>query len=215
MTDQNYRHVCLIIDRSGSMRKVEADMNGGIRQFMEEQAQVPKRTSVSLYQFDTEHDTVLDFQPLTAGVLGEWKLIPRGGTALLDAVGAAVVRTGEKLASMAEEQRPSEVVIMIVTDGHENSSREYQLPEIKEMITRQREDYDWVFMFLGADQDAFETGGTIGIARANIANYARHNSVDMFTVASASMTRGAGGQSMGYSYTPEERQKLTEEKPEQ
>lgn len=74
MTDAGYRHLCLIADRSGSMHAVENDMNAGIAGFVLEQAQVPKRTTISLYQFDTKHDKILDFAPLTAGVLGDWKL---------------------------------------------------------------------------------------------------------------------------------------------
>jgi Mg-chelatase subunit ChlD len=208
VTDSGYRHLVLIVDRSGSMESVEADMNGGIRRFTEEQAAVPKRTTLSLYQFDTEHDAVRTFAPLTANVLNGWKLAPRGGTALLDAVGTAVQRTGEALAEMPEGERPGEVVVMIVTDGHENSSREYRLQQVKEMITRQREQYGWVFMFLGADQDAFEAGSSMGVATLNTVSYDSANTRAMWSAASSSMTRGSVGQSFGYSFTPDEETSL-------
>jgi uncharacterized protein YegL len=214
MTNAGYRHLVLVVDRSGSMQAVEADMNGGIRKFIEEQAAVPKRTTLSVYQFDTEHDEVRAFAPLTSDVLAGWSLVPRGGTALLDAVGTAITRTGEKLEAMPEGQRPGEVVVEIVTDGHENSSREYTLPQIREMITRQREQYQWVFMFLGADQDAFAAGDLMGVPIANVGNYNSRYTTDMWAATSASVTRGATGQSMGYSFTPDEAKTLAGETPQ-
>lgn len=210
MTDANYRHLTLIVDRSGSMAGVASDMNGGISMFMSEQAQLPKRTTVSLYQFDTHHDEVLSFAPLTADVLGDWKLVPRGMTALHDAVGTAIQQIGAALDTMPEDQRPTDVIIMIVTDGFENSSKEYTLQQIHDMITRQREQYGWVFMFLGADQDAFKAGAAIGVPTANTSSYASSATSDMFDVASTSVKRGAGpgGQSVGYTFTPEEVQRM-------
>jgi Mg-chelatase subunit ChlD len=204
VTDPGYRHLVLVVDRSGSMEAVEADMNGGIRKFAAEQAAVPKRTTLSLYQFDTQHDEVRAFAPLTAGVLDGWRLVPRGGTALLDAVGTAVQRTGEALSDLAEGERPGEVVVMIVTDGHENSSREYTLPQVKDLITRQREQYGWAFMFLGADQDAFDAGSSMGVSIANSGSYRSANANAMWAATSASVTRGTTGQSMGYVFTAAE-----------
>jgi hypothetical protein len=204
MTDAGYRHLVLVVDRSGSMTSVASDMNGGIRSFVREQAAVPKRTTLSLYQFDTEHDEVRTFTPLTANALGNWQLIPRGATALLDAVGTAIQRTGESLAGKPEAERPGEVVVVIVTDGFENSSREYGLTQVKEMITRQREQFGWVFMFLGADQDAFDAGSSMGVPAMNTVSYRSANTAAAWTTLSASATRGASGQSMGYGFTPDE-----------
>jgi Mg-chelatase subunit ChlD len=211
VTDARYRHLVLIIDRSGSMHAVEADMNGGIRRFITEQSAVDGRATISLYQFDTEHDTVLDFAELSADVLGSWQLVPRGGTALLDAAGTAVQRTGEKLASLPEDQRPGNVVVVIVTDGAENSSREYTLPQVREMILRQREEYDWVFMYLGANVDAFGAGGAMGIAADNTAGYAQGNAAMAFAAASSSVTRGYTGHAAGYGFTDKERDQLQDE----
>jgi hypothetical protein len=211
VTDARYRHLVLIIDRSGSMRAVEADMNGGIRRFITEQSAVDGRATISLYQFDTEHDTVLDFAELSADVLGSWQLVPRGCTALLDAAGTAVRSTGEKLASLPEDQRPGDVVVVIVTDGAENSSREYTLPQVREMILRQREEYDWVFMYLGANVDAFGAGGAMGIALDSTAGYAQGNAAMAFAAASSSVTRGYTGQAAGYGFTDEERDQLQDE----
>jgi Mg-chelatase subunit ChlD len=201
MTDPGSRHIVLVIDRSGSMRPVAADTEGGVKTFIEEQRKVPGRTTVSLFQFDTEHDEVASF----ADVQGDlaWRLVPRGGTALLDAVGFAVTKTGERLAALDESARPGEVVVLIATDGEENSSKEYTLPQVKDMITRQQDDYGWKFVFIGANQDAFDAGGAMGVPAAATADYSTASTAGAFASAASMVARGA---SIGaYGFTPGER----------
>jgi uncharacterized protein YegL len=211
VTDSGYRHIALIIDRSGSMEPVRHDTEGGIKTFIEDQRKVPGRTTVSLYQFDTHHDEVHSF----ADVHGDlaYALVPRGGTALLDAVGFAVTKTGEHLAAMGEDSRPGEVVVLIATDGEENSSREYALPQVREMITRQQDAFGWQFVFIGANQDAFASGGAMGIHAAATADYAPDATHAAFASASSMVTRGAGGG--GYGFTSKERDKAAGKKEEQ
>ena len=92
--------------------------------------------------------------------------MPRGSTALLDAVGRAINETGDRLAKTPEQDRPGLVVFVIVTDGQENSSKEFSKARIKEMIDEQQKKYNWQFTFLGANQDAFAEAGGIGIRSA-------------------------------------------------
>ena len=205
MTDPGYRHIVLVIDRSGSMEPVKHDTEGGVKTFIEEQRAVPGRTTVSLYQFDTEHDEVASFADVQHDI--GWHLVPRGGTALLDAVGFAVTKTGERLAAMDEDARPGEVVVLIATDGEENSSREYTLPQVKDMITAQQDAYGWKFVFIGANQDAFAAGGAMGIPATSSANYDVTATAGAFASASSMVSRGAGGGN--YSFTPEERRAAT------
>jgi uncharacterized protein YegL len=206
VTDPGYRHIVLVIDRSGSMEPVRHDTEGGVRAFIEEQRQVPGRTTLSLYQFDTEHDEVAAFTDIQAD-LG-WHLVPRGGTALLDAAGFAVTRTGERLAAMDEAARPGEVIVLIATDGEENSSREYTLPQVKDLITAQQDTYGWTFVFIGANQDAFAAGGSIGIPAVSVMNYNVTSTAGAYASASSMVTRGAAGG--GYDFTAEERTAATE-----
>ena len=98
-------------------------------------------------------------------------LVPRGSTALLDAVGRAINETGERLAKMNEEDRPGLVVFVVMTDGEENSSQEFSKDQIKQMITHQQDTYGWHFTFLGANQDAFAEAGALGIHAAGVANF--------------------------------------------
>lgn len=170
MTDTSYTHIVLIVDRSGSMRKIAADMEGGISQFIRDQASAPGRATVTLRQFDTEHDEVFSFAD--AASAPHYSLLPRGGTALLDAVGAGIAKTGEDLAAMSEDKRPGLVLVLIVTDGEENSSREYGKAAVKAAIERQENDYGWKFSYLGANQDSFAEAGSIGIPVAAAMDYA-------------------------------------------
>lgn len=184
MTDTSYAHIVLIVDRSGSMKTIAADMEGGIGQFIRDQAGGPGRATVTLRQFDTEHDEVYSFAD--AASAPHYSLVPRGGTALLDAVGAGIARTGEELAAMPEDQRPGLVLVLIVTDGEENSSREYTKAAVKAAIERQERDYGWKFSYLGANQDSFAEAGSIGIPAAAAMNYAATSDGTRGAFASAS-----------------------------
>ena len=124
---------------------------------------------VTLVQFDTDYEFVTRGVP--AQQFPPYKLIPRGATALLDAVGRAINETGQRLSSMSEDERPSLVVFVVMTDGLENSSSEFTKSEIKKMIQHQQTKYNWQFTFLGANQDAFAEAKEIGVAAAGAANF--------------------------------------------
>lgn len=171
MTDPGYVHYVLIIDRSGSMQTIREDAQGGLRAFIDKQLEGvdgSKRT-VSLYQFDTEHEKVHDFDLLEKAK--SYELLPRGGTALLDACGRAITEVGLKLSEMPEDKRPGYVMVVIVTDGKENSSRRFNRARVKEMIQHQTEKYDWRFTYIAANQDAFAEAGSIGIAAPSVLSW--------------------------------------------
>ena len=162
--------VTLVVDRSGSMDRIREDAEGGVNVFIKEQAKQPGEALLSLVQFDTEYEFVHRGLPIQQ--VPPYTLVPRGSTALLDAVGRAINETGERLAKMAETDRPGLVVFVITTDGLENSSKEFSKAQIKEMIERQQSQYNWHFTFLGANQDAFAEAGDMGIGYAGAANFA-------------------------------------------
>ena len=161
--------ITMVIDRSGSMQSIQSDAEGGINSFIEQQKQEPGEANVTLVQFDSEYEFVHSGVPLRQ--VPAFKLVPRGSTALLDAVGRAINETGARLAAMDEAQRPGLVVFVIVTDGEENSSREFTRDQIRKMVEHQQSAYKWQFTFLAANQDAFAAGGSIGIAQDGIAAY--------------------------------------------
>ena len=147
--------ITLVVDRSGSMEQVQKDAQGGVNSFIKEQAKEPGEALLTLVQFDTEYEFLHEGVPISQ--VPEYKLVPRGMTALLDAVGRAINETGERLSKMKEQDRPGLVIFVVMTDGLENSSKEFSKDLIKEMIKRQQEKYNWHFTFLGANQDAIAT----------------------------------------------------------
>lgn len=161
MTDKNLTEIAVVLDRSGSMASIRADMEGGFKRFIEEQRAVPGRCLVSLYQFDTVYDVV--FEERDAREVHGMTLDPRGGTALLDAVGRSVTNIGQRLARKAESQRPGAVIVMIITDGQENASTEWKKERVREIVERQQRDYNWKFLFLGADLNAFADAQSLGV----------------------------------------------------
>jgi len=95
----------------------------------------------------------------------------RGSTAFLDAIGITINNIGKSLFNTNEEERPGKVLFVIITDGMENSSREFSYEKIKEMIEHQKSKYAWDFIFLGANIDAVTTAGSFGISADRAANY--------------------------------------------
>jgi len=162
--NEKLTEIVLVIDRSGSMHKISRDAQGGFNEFIQKQKEVDGEVKVTLVQFDDEIETVYDNEDI--GKAAEYVLSPRGGTALLDAIGKTVTLVGERLSKTKEEDRPAKVMVCIITDGEENSSREYTKATVKEMIEHQRDNYAWEFIFIGANMDAFGEAGSIGIGRS-------------------------------------------------
>lgn len=206
----NLTDITLVIDRSGSMSSVLDDAQGGVNAFLAEQARQPGDALLTLVQFDTEYEFIHRGVPIRQ--VPPYELRPRGSTALLDAVGRAVNETGERLAKMAEADRPGLVVFVVLTDGQENSSHEFTKAEIKKMIEHQQSVYNWQFTFLGANQDAFAEAGGMGIQAAGVANYALNKVFDACTGTGGKVSRMrrqlAEGETVNNEFTDEERKKM-------
>ena len=199
--------ITMVVDRSGSMESIKSDAEGGINSFIDQQKQEPGEALLTLVQFDTEYEFVHSGVPVKQ--IPAFTLVPRGSTALLDAVGRAINETGARLAAMAESQRPALVVFVIVTDGAENSSREFTRDQIRTMVEHQQSAYKWQFTFLAANQDAFAAGGSMGIAQDGIAAYSMGKVRGSWDAASKKMSRmrkAAGeGAAVDNKFTDEER----------
>ena len=202
--------ITLVVDRSGSMREIQSDAEGGINSFIERQAKEPGEALLTLVQFDTEYEFVHRGLPIND--VPSYELAPRGMTALLDAVGRAVNETGQRLAKMEEKDRPGLVIFVIMTDGLENSSREFTKSQVKEMIQEQQEKYNWHFTFLGADQDAFAEAGGLGIAAHGSAGYAKHKVAAAYAGTASKVSRmrqqARAGQTVENKFTQEERDEM-------
>lgn len=194
------RHIVILMDRSGSMDSCRTDTEGGLRAFLADQnSEFPTGTRVSLYEFDTEYGTVYENEPLST--VPDYTLKPRGGTALLDAIGRTITTVKAKRKALPKADRP-DVIMVIVTDGHENSSHEFSHATVKEMIEK-RTGKGWVFVYLGANQDAITVAASMGISRDGSMTYDTANVAAAFTSTSGLVTRGSKGGS--YSFTDEDR----------
>ena len=169
---QNLTELVFILDRSGSMQGLEGDTIGGFNAMINKQKQEPGAAFVSTVLFDdrTEvlHDRVKvgEVRPIT-----KKEYYVRGCTALLDAVGGAIHHIGNIHKYARPEDVPEHTVFVFTTDGMENASRRYTSQRVKEMIRHQKEQYGWEFLFLGANIDAVETAGRLGIAPDRAVNY--------------------------------------------
>ncbi|MET7768146.1 vWA domain-containing protein [Nocardia sp. NPDC005366] len=160
MTNTELTLLAVLLDRSGSMQSIKSDTDGGFDAYIEEQRTLPGTIEVTLAQFDTEYECVYANLPIAQ--VPPLNLRPRGGTALYDAVGKLVTEIGADLAARPEEQRPGTVIVIVLTDGHENSSREWTHEAVRSLITQQQEVYSWDFLFLGANMDAVQIGSQMG-----------------------------------------------------
>jgi hypothetical protein len=158
----------LIVDRSGSMQSIRSDMEGGIGRLVEDQVTQPGACYVTLAQFDTEYELL--YQAIPAAEVTGYQLIPRGGTALLDAIGRTIGEVRSSIDQLPFDRRPNHVVLAVVTDGLENSSREWSRHKVMDAV-KERTEAGWHFSFLGANQDAIQEGGDLGIGAASAMTY--------------------------------------------
>lgn len=125
-------------------------------------------------------------------------LEPRGGTALYDALGRLITDTGTELAARPESERPGTVLVVVLTDGHENSSQEWTHEAVKAAITRQEGEYSWSFLFLGANMDAVAVGEQLGFsADRSITHQPSPAGVEGVFAAAASYTQRTRGARAG------------------
>lgn len=158
MTNPDYTHLTLIVDRSGSMHRIRDEAEAGVNTLLAEQFTFPGKLTVTLVEFDERIDTVARMQASQF----KYNLDPLGMTRLLDAVGMEIARTGADLAALPSSERPGKVVVVIVTDGEENSSQEYSLEQVRALVDTQRKVFNWQFQFLGAGESAWQ-GNEMGI----------------------------------------------------
>lgn len=169
MTDQNKTLLWFVIDHSGSMTNIQNDMQGGINTLLDKQRTEPGECLVTMAEFDDQYDVLYRMRPLAE--VQPYELIPRGMTALLDAVGKTVTSVGVDLAALPEDERPGTVLGVVVTDGMENSSKEWTADKVKGLVETQQNDYGWEFVFLGANMDAVSVGAGMGFRAASSMTY--------------------------------------------
>jgi len=168
----SFVEIVCILDKSGSMSSVKDDAIGGFNTFLEEQKKLPGKANMSLVLFNHEYEESFsgrDIQKVSS--LKKEDYIPFGTTALLDAVGRTIDDIGKRLFNTDEKNRPEKVIVVIMTDGQENASKDYKRDKISEMIKHQQEKYNWEFIFLAANIDAFAEANSLNIPSNNTYSY--------------------------------------------
>ena len=202
LTNPNYTHLLAVVDRSGSMgvNNVHIEMTNALNEFFADQAKGDGKVLVDYVQFDDTYEVVFSDTPIADA---KAVIEPRSMTALLDAIGKSVTDLGTKFAAMSEDERPGQVLVVVVTDGHENSSREFTSEQIKELVKNQTDKWNWNFTFLGANMDAVDVAGGYGFAAGSTMTY---NTANVGQTVSALSAYTSRVRSRGSSeFTPEER----------
>ena len=168
-----YTDITVVLDRSGSMQSIREDTIGGLNAFFADQKKEKGTCLVTLTQFDNEYETIFEGVELEhVADLTKETFVPRGGTALLDAMGRTINATKARIDDLDEDKRPEKVIFIIITDGHENASREFtDRKQIFDLVTERTEKDDWHFIYLGANQDAIAVGCSLGVPISSSISY--------------------------------------------
>lgn len=172
--------ITVVLDRSGSMGSIADDIVGGLNEFVRKQGEVEGEAQLTLVQFDDEYEVVHQHVPIReVPPLTRRTYVPRGSTALLDAIGRTINDLSARMDRLRPGDRPDQIVFAVATDGQENASRAFTRQQIFSMI-RSREkaatlDADvkprWEFVFLAANQDAIVEGGQMGFQAARSVDF--------------------------------------------
>jgi uncharacterized protein YegL len=165
---ENTEIIC-IIDRSGSMQDIRDDAIGSFNAFLEEQKKADENILITIALFDDQYDLIHNgvkiskVKPFTTS-----SYVPRGSTALYDAIGRTIAGIDARLSETNGVNRDENITIAILTDGQENSSREFSREQILKIIEDRTEKRGWDFIYLSADPKAFDDARGIGIKRSNV-----------------------------------------------
>jgi hypothetical protein len=155
--------IIFLLDRSGSMGGLEKDTIGGFNALVQIQCKLEGETILTTVLFDHQYELLWNGIDASEVRLTEEDYFVKGSTALLDAIGKAIMDVSFRLSNTSLENRPDNVLFVITTDGFENSSYNYSYKQVKEMIMDQQENHGWEFIFLGANIDAAAEAGNLGI----------------------------------------------------
>lgn len=169
-------HICMILDRTGSMESIKQDTIGGFNSYIAAQKSLPTPATFTLVQFDSQDpfEVIHKFTDIqmVADLTGQ-TYIPRASTPLYDAVGRGINDLKAGLGALPEALRPKKIVMVIVTDGQENASREFTGAQVRKMIADAKE-ASWQFVFLSADESAISDSSSLNIDASNAAFFRKN-----------------------------------------
>lgn len=190
----NLLHICFVLDESGSMYNSIDDVTEGFQKLIDEQRKEKNgECIISLYRFS---DTVKkDYIGKPVDEVSRLTYSPWGCTAMNDGVGTAIDEIGKWLSDMDESERPSKNIIVIMTDGKENASKEYDFDVVKKKIKHQEEKYSWTFVYMGTNLQDLKDANRLGIKMRSVSDSrniaANYSHIDTYAKALRSSTNAA------------------------
>ena len=190
----NLLHICFVLDESGSMYNSIDDVIGGFQKLIDEQkGEKNGECIISLYRFS---DTVKkDYIGKPVDEVSKLIYSPGGCTAMNDGVGTAIDEIGKWLSDMDESERPSKNMIVIMTDGQENASKEYNFDTVKAKIKHQEEKYSWTFVYMGTNLQDLKDANRLGIKMRSVSGSrniaANYSHIDTYAKTLRSSTNAA------------------------
>lgn len=169
--DQTYTHISVVLDRTGSMGSIRDDTIGGFNTFLKDQQTQPGKATLTLVQFDSvdPYEVIHRFQPIqSVPELTPATYVPRGATPLLDALGTAINDLAGHLGQLTVADRPARIMVVVITDGRENASREFNKSQVEQLIKKKTEQEDWQFVFLSADLAAMDDATSVGFTQESM-----------------------------------------------
>jgi uncharacterized protein YegL len=158
--------ITIVLDRSGSMQTIANETIQGFNAFLQEQKSIKSKAKLTLVQFDHEYQILYEAMDLREALpLTNRTFVPRGMTSLYDAIGKTIELTKKRLKLLSNNGTAYQTIFVIITDGHENNSKYYSRKQIFKNINKQEKKHQWQFVYLGANQDAIEAAGFIGIPK--------------------------------------------------
>ena len=190
----NLLHICFVLDESGSMYNSVDDVIGGFQKLIDEQkGEKNGECIISLYRFS---GTVKkDYIGKPVNEVPRLNYSPGGCTAMNDGVGTAIDEIGKWLSDMNESERPSKNIIVIMTDGQENASKEYNFDTVKAKIKHQEEKYSWTFVYMGTNLQDLKDANRLGIKMRSVSDSrnitSNYSHIDTYAKALRSSTNAA------------------------
>ncbi len=201
--------IIVVLDRSGSMQSIKNETISGFNSFVSEQKKLDYRSSLTLVQFDDRYQ--IDYESVDINKVPELNtdtFVPRGLTALLDAIGKTIKTTRDRYSKLVKNDLPGKTIFVIITDGQENNSTKYNRKRIFKKIRKMEKEHNWEFVFLGANQDAISEANNYGINAKRAMTYAadKVGTTDMFFSLSANIEESLenGGE---FEFTNDQRDK--------
>ena len=190
----NLLHICFVLDESGSMYNSVDDVIGGFQKLIDEQkGEKNGECIISLYRFSST--VKKDYIGKPVNEVPKLNYSPGGCTAMNDGVGTAIDEIGKWLSDMNESERPSKNIIVIMTDGQENASKEYNFDTVKAKIKHQEEKYSWTFVYMGTNLQDLKDANRLGIKMRSVSGSrniaANYSHIDTYAKALRSSTNAA------------------------